>query len=141
MKPRRSRWISVPDLTDQILKRSNKFATRISTRSRRLQLQAVRRLVAKAEERDEERFTKRVGREIYVRLDAVEALMPVEYETLTRLEVGLDAVAHVTRENRLKLNGQNMVLKEHGQRIGKLEEKQKLTAKFIADIQALDSTG
>lgn len=139
--PKRTRWLSIPDLVTQILKRTNKFAESIRPKSRKVQVQAVRRLVKRAERRDEERFTKRIGREIYVKAESVEALLPDNYETVTRLEAKVEDHAHHIRQIRDHQTGHGTRLREHDRRICKVEKKQELFAKFQAELIALDGTG
>jgi hypothetical protein len=135
----RAQWLSIPDLTDQILKRTNRFARRITGRSRRCQLQAVRRLVALAEKRDEQRFTKRLGKEIFVKAEAVEALLPDDHETLTKVESTVQTHAKEIKRISVLQSGHGYRLREHAKRIETLEKKQALLAKFQADLAELDS--
>ncbi len=137
----RAQWLSIPDLTDQILKRTNRFARRIAGKSRRCQLQAVRRLVVRAERRDEERFTKRLGKEIFVRAEAVEALLPDDHETLSRVEGKVLEHAREIRRISSAQNGQGARLRDHAKRLEIVEKKQQLFAKFQEDLAALERTG
>lgn len=137
--PKRTRWLSIPDVVDQVLKRSNGFADRIRSRSRKTQVQAVRRLVVRAEQRDEERFTKRIGHEIYVKAESLEALLPDEHETVTRLEGKVEDHAHVIRQIREHQIGHGTKLRDHDKRLVKVEKKQELFAKFQAELVAIDS--
>jgi hypothetical protein len=137
----RAQWLSIPDVTDQILQRSNRFARRIAGKGRRAQLQAVRRLVVRAERRDEERFTKRLGKEIYVRAEAVESLLPDDHETLTRVEQHVQDHAKVIKRISVLQSGHGNRLRDHAKRLDILEKKQALLTRFQADLAALESTG
>lgn len=134
-KPRRSKWLSIPEVLEQVLQRSNGFAKRIALRKRAAQLKAVRRLVARAERRDETRLTKRHGREILVKVDALDLLAPADQATITRLEIDLTEVAKSTKQLRIQQNGQAVTLRDHAKRLGKVEERTKL----LAQLAALDS--
>lgn len=137
----RAVWLSIPDVTDQILKRTNRFARRIAAKSRRCQLQAVRRLVVRVERRDEQSFTKRLGKEIFVRAEAVEALLPDDHETLTKVEEHVQKHAKEIKRISVLQSGQGHRLRDHGKRIERLEKKQELLAKFQADLAELDTAG
>lgn len=130
----RVRWASIPDITDLVLGRTNKLAERLKSKSRRAQLQAVRRLVKRAERRDEVRITKRLSGDIFVRLDAVESLLPADAATVTRLEV---AVTQVVAENRriwTRLGAQSAKLREHDQKIGIVTEKQDILQTCVTQL-------
>ncbi len=137
MRARRSRWLSIPDVLEQILQRSNRFAKRIASRPRASQLKAVRRLVLRAEQRDDVRLTKRLGREILVRVDALDALAPADQETVTRLSLDLVEVVRSTKQLRIQQNGQALSIREVQKRLTKVEQKTKL----LVQLAALDSAG
>lgn len=137
MRVRRTRWLTIPDVLEQILQRSNRFARRIAPRSRASQLKAVRRLVLRAEQRDDVRLTKRMGREILVRVDALDALAPADQETVTRLSLDLLEVARSTKQLRIQQNGQAITLRQVEKRLNKVEKKTAL----LVQIAELDSAG
>lgn len=137
MRSRRTRWLSIPDVLEQILQRSNRFARRIAQRPRASQLKAVRRLVLRAEQRDDVRLTKRQGREILVRVDALDSLAPADQETVTRLSLEVLEVVRSTKQLRIQQNGQAITLREVVKRVGKVEQKTAL----LAQIAALDTAG
>lgn len=137
MRPRRTRWLSISDVLEQILQRSNRFARRIASRPRASQLKAVRRLVLRAEQRDDVRLTKRLGREILVRVDALDSLAPADHETVTRLSLDLVEVARSTKQLRIQQNGQALTLRDVQKRLTKVEQK----AGLLAQIAALDTAG
>lgn len=139
MKPRRDRWVSIPDVAEQVLKRTNKIAERLKDKPRRAQLQAVRRLVLRAERRDEVRLTKRVSGDIYVKFDAIESLLPTDAETVTRLEVAAVEQAQQTRHIRRQLGDTNSRVRDHEKRIKTLEEEQELTSEYLVKLQAIRS--
>jgi hypothetical protein len=132
MRARRSRWLSIPDVLEQILQRSNRFARRIAQRPRASQLKAVRRLVLRAEQRDDVRLTKRLGREILVRVDALDALAPADQETVTRLSLDVLEVVRSTKQLRVQQNGQAVELREVKKRLGKVEKRAALLAELAA---------
>ncbi len=134
-RARRSRWLTIPEVLEQILQRSNRFAQRIAQRPRPYQLKAVRRLVLRAEQRDDTRLTKRLGRDVLVKVDALDMLAPADAETVTRLSLELTEVARSTKQLRTQQNGQAVTLREHARRLGKLEQK----ADLLAQIAALDT--
>lgn len=136
-RPRRSRWLSIPDVLEQILQRSNRFARRIAQRPRASQLKAVRRLVLRAEQRDDVRLTKRLGREILVRVDALDSLAPADQETVSRLSLEVTEVVRSTKQLRIQQNGQAITLRAVEKRLGKVEQKTKL----LAQIAELDNAG
>lgn len=137
--PRRSRWLSISDVTDIVLQRSNKVAEKLLKLPRRYQVQHVRRLVIRAERRDEQRITKRVSGDIYVRFDALESLLPVDVATVTRLEVDVVKVATETRKIWRHVGGHGVQLREHTKRIAKVEKKQEILARMQAELQAVDA--
>lgn len=138
MKPR-IRWVSIPEVTDIVLARSNKVAHRLRSRPRRSQLQAVRRLVVRAEQRDDTRITKRVSGDIFVRFDALESLLPADAETVTRLEVDVAEVAGETRKIWKHVGAHGHKLREHARKIQNLEEEQELTTEYLERMQAVRS--
>ncbi len=138
MKPRPSRWLSIPDVTDIVLQRSNKVADRLKKLPRRYQVQHVRRLVARAERRDDQRITKRVSGDIYVRLDAVESLLPVDVATVTRLEVDVVMVAKENRKIWKHVGGHGAQLRDHAKRLCKVEQKAAILARAQAELAAVD---
>ena len=140
MRPRRSRWLSIPDVTDIVLQRSNKVAERLKKLPRRYQVQYVRRMVKRAERRDEARLTKRVSGDIYVRFDAVETLLPVDVASLTSLEVGQAHHASQIRKLWRTTGGQGATLRDHAKRLSKVEKKAAILAKAQADLAAVDLT-
>lgn len=138
-RARRSRWLSIADVTDVILQRSNRAAARLQKLTRRHQIQHVRRLVLRAERRDDQRITKRVSGDIYVRFDALEALLPLDVASVTRLEVDVVKVASETKKIWRHVGGHGAQLRDHSKRIGKVEKKQELFARFQAELQAIDA--
>lgn len=137
-RPKRCRWYSIPDVLEQILKRTNKFARRIAGKPRRQQLQAVRRLVMRAERRDESRLTKRLGREIYVKAEAIEELLPDEHTSLGRLESQLVEVASFTKRISVLVSGQGNRLRQHEKRLATVEQKQEIAARIVTDLARLN---
>jgi hypothetical protein len=133
------RWLSIPDVTDLVLGRTNKVAERLKNRSRKRQLEAVRRLVTRAEQRDDVRITKRLSGDIYVRFDAIESLLPADAATVTRLEVSVIQAADETRKIWRHVGAHGTRLRDHDKRIQTLEEEQALTSKYLADLSEIRS--
>ena len=138
MKPRPHRWLSIPDVTDLVLARSNRVAERLKKLPRRYQVQHVRRLVLRAERRDEVKLTKRHGGDIYVRFDALENLLPVDSATITKLEVDVVRVAADNRQIWRHVGGHGTQLRDHAKRLTKVEKKTELIAKLQAELAAID---
>lgn len=138
MKPR-PRWLSIPDVTDLVLARSNKIAERLRKLPRRYQVQHVRRLVLRAERRDESKMTKRHGGDIFVRLDALESLLPVDAATITTLEVDVVKVADETRKIWRHVGGHGAQLRDHAKRLTKVEKKTAILARAQAELAAVDT--
>lgn len=140
MRPRRDRWLSIADVTDIVLQRSNKVAEQIRKLPRRYQVQHVRRLVLRAERRDEEQITKRISGDIYVRLAAVELLLPVDVATITNLELGQRNQATETRKLWRHVGSHGSALREHEKRLRKVEKKQVILARAQAELVAVDAS-
>ncbi len=121
MKPRRHRWLSIAEVATKLAEIFPKLATKPQKR----RLEAVRRMVRRAERRDAARFTKRSGRDLFVSVDALSSLLPVDASMIDRLEV---AVARLHQEHRLlakRVNG-------HGSEIRKLNTWAKESQEFQA---------
>ncbi len=137
--PRRTRWLSIPALAELMAKRTSAVAEELKTKSRKRQLETIRRMVDQVERRDETRLTKRIGRAVYVRFDALESLLPVDVETVTRLEVAVvDVVAETKHIVRIQKDHYSR-LREHGRRIRSLEEEQEVTTAYLAKLQEIRS--
>lgn len=139
MKPRPTRWLSIPAVAAIVIKRTNGLAEKIKNKSRKRQLEAIRRLVEQAERRDETKLTKRLGRAVYVRFDALESLLPVDVETVTRLEVAMVDVRTETKQIVRIQKDHYSRLREHGRRIKTLEEEQAVTSDYLAKLQEIRS--
>jgi hypothetical protein len=141
VRHRRARWLSIPDVADVMLQRTNRIAERLKRKSRKRQLETVRRMVVRAELRDEVRITKRIGRALYVRFDALESMLPADVETVTRLEVAVIDAAKKTKQIQRHVNGHGSVLRDHSKRIRTLEEEQEVTSDYLAKLQEIRSRG
>lgn len=129
-KPRRDRWLSLAELAT-LLERLHPRLTALNHRERR---RWVRRVVQRAERRDAERYTKRVGRELFVSRNALETLMPWSPDTLSGLERNVAELAQNHRGLKRQVNG-------HGSRLRNLEEWRRLAAEFVARTQSLIGPG
>ena len=125
--PRRDRWISMGELADLIEIRNEKLVSM----TRRERVRHARRLVRRAERRDTERYTKRIGRGLYVSVRAVETLMAWDPEALSEIERQQGELAQEHRDIKRQVNG-------HGARIRNLEKWRELTTQYLADVSALD---
>jgi hypothetical protein len=139
LKPRATRWLSISDVTDIVLQRSNKVADRLRKLDRRYQVQHVRRLVLRAERRDEEQITKRVSGDIFVRFTAVESLLPIDAATITSLEIGQVKQATETRKLWRHVGSHGATLREHEKRMRKVERKQEILARAQAELMAVEA--
>lgn len=108
------------------------FAAKLEGRPRKRQLEMVRRLVRRAERRDAWRFTKRVDGELFVSIAALDALRPVDVETLTAVERSVEALNDKNRGLQRQVNGQGSKLRELEARVANVEEIQG----HLADAQA-----
>ena len=119
MKPRRHRWLSIAEVAAKLLELYPKLATKPQKR----RLETVRRMVRRAERRDAARFTKRAGRELYVSVDALSSLLPVDASMIDRLEVAVARLHGEHRQLAARVNG-------HGSKIRKLETVAKESQEF-----------
>lgn len=139
MRPRRSRWLSVGDVLPRLIDAYPKFAKKIEGKSRDYQLRAVHRLVRKAEKLHECRVSKRVGRALYVSVDALESLVPERVDVLTTVEKNLADLHESHRDLVKRVNGHGSELRRHGQQLNNLTEKQRETTRYLAKMSALDA--
>lgn len=128
MKPRRARWVSIPEILDGLPKNYPALATRLAGRPRKRQLEAIRRLVFRAERRDSERYTKRVDGDIFVKVESVESLLPVDVAKLGEVVENLENLHQSHRGLQRQVNGQGSKLRDHEKRIVNVEEIQRLLA-------------
>jgi hypothetical protein len=126
-KLRPDRWLTLSEVALHLEERRPKLKRLIEKRRREYVLRVVRRL----EKREGERCTKRVGREWFISRNAIEKLKPWDLRTQSDLEHDVADLAQKHRQLHRQVNG-------HGARLRIIEEKEKLTAKFIADFAALD---
>lgn len=128
--PRRDRWLSLLEVAALL----DSLEPRLSKLSKRERRRWVRRIAQRAERRDSERYTKRVGRELYVSRNAVETLMPWSPEQLSELERNQARLVQNHKALQRQVNG-------HGARIKNLEEWRRLATAFVASTQALIGPG
>lgn len=131
MRPRKTRWISIPEILDGLSKNYPQLAARLANKPRRRQLEAVRRLVFRAERRDSERYTKRVDGDIFVRVESVESLLPVDVTRVGEIERDVEGLHESHRDLTRKVNGHGSKLRDHEKRIVNTEEIQR----NLADAQ------
>lgn len=133
MKPRRHRWLSVAEVAAKLVDLFPKLAAKPQKR----RLETVRRMVRRAERRDAARFTKRAGRELYVSVDALSSLLPVDASMIDRLEVAVARLHGEQRQIAARLNGHGSKIRKLEQRADKSEEVQRATQDAIAAVNRL----
>ena len=136
MRPRRQRWISIPEVLESLGKKYPAFVAKLEGKPRKRQLEVVRRLVRRAERRDACRFTKRVDGDIFVNVDTLEALLPVDVEKVAVVEQDVANLHERHRGLERRVNGHGSKLRDHDRRLALLEQEQQLTAKYLADMAA-----
>lgn len=134
MSPRRDRWLSFSEIGELMVKHRPVLAN-LSKADRR---QYVRRVVKRAERRDEVRYTKRVGRALFVSRNALEHLLPYNGETISELERGQAAIRQNQALQERQLNGHGSRLREHSKRLSVLEEKQAALLAYLTTIDRIE---
>lgn len=129
MRPRlrQDRWYTLAELAT-VLEEKHAKLVGMSRPSRR---KHVWRLVRMLERRDGERYSKRVGRALYVSRRLLESLLPLDERVVTAIENSVAEVAQNQRAMRRQLNA-------HGARISNLEKRQKLADHYLNGIATLD---
>ena len=141
-RPRRSRYISIPEVLEQLPKRYPKLWAELEPLSRKRQLERVRRLVQRAQRRDGWRFTKRVGRELYIKVDALAALDPPAADVAAAVVSGLEDLHQRHRGLQRKVNWHSAKLRDHDQRLDNQEDKQRALTELgaaLAKVVRLES--
>ena len=132
---KRKRLLSLIEVAELMAKDTPRIAAMTRKRKREYVLRQVRR----AERLGGGRISERVGREWYVNELDVDALRKWEPESFTEIERAIaDLNAGQTAQQR-QINGHGSKLRDHSGRIALLEEKERLTTKFLSDIQALET--
>jgi hypothetical protein len=137
VRPRRQRWISIPEVLESLAKNYPAFVAKLEGKPRKRQLEVVRRLVRRAERRDACRFTKRVDGDIFVNVDTLESLLPVDVEKVAAVERDVENLHERHRGLERRVNGHGSKLRDHDKRLALLEAEQQLTSKYLADLQAI----
>lgn len=133
MRPRRQRWLSVAEVASRL----ETLLPKLASKPRKRRLEAVRRLVRRAEQRDSTRFTKRAGRELYVSVDALSSLLPVDVARLDSIDASLADLHSRHRQLAKVVNGQGARVHKLETRMDKAEELQAATTDAIAAVQRL----
>lgn len=123
----RERLISTAEVADKLAQ----VRTELAGKSGHTRRQYVLRLIRRLEQRDGERYTKRVGSRVYVSQFALETLLGSDTASYSRLGSGLADLRQKHDQLQRQVNG-------HGSRIRLLEKKQALTDRYIADMAALE---
>jgi hypothetical protein len=140
MRPHRQRWLSIPEVLSSMASRYPAFYEKLAPMNRKAQLQAVRRLVQRAERRDAWRFTKRVSGDIYVNVDALEALLPVDVETVAIVAKNLADLHQSHRDLRRRVSGHGSKIRQLNTDVEKVKEKQRLLDQYIQGCAAIDAS-
>lgn len=128
----------MPEVLKRLLVAYPDFAERLAGKPHRSQVQATRRLVRRVERRDECLITKRHGGVLYLKLDALESLVPEGADVLTAVEKNLSDLHRSHRELVRRVNGHGSVLRVHGQDLKKLAQKQRETQLYLAKLNTID---
>jgi hypothetical protein len=121
----------------EVAARLEPLLPKLASKPRKRRLEAVRRLVRRAEQRDSTRFTKRAGRELYVSVDALSSLLPVDVARLDSIDSSLADLHQRHRQLASRVNGHGSKIRDLEGRIGKAEELQAATTDAIAAVQRL----
>ena len=128
----------MPEVLGRLLASYPAFAKRLADKPYRTQVQATRRLVRRVERRDECVITKRSGRDLFLKLDALESLVPEGADVLTTVERNLSDLHRSHRELSRRVNGHGSLLRSHSQQIKKLESKQLETQLYLVKLNDID---
>lgn len=123
--PRRDRWLSLVEVA-AIMK--------LAHPKRDERRRYVRRAIRRAEQRDGCRYTKRVGKALYVSVQALETLLPYDAETFTQLGRSVAQIAQVQRSHGRQLNDHGAKHRAVAKSIKTLEEHQALTDQALEGI-------
>lgn len=124
-QPRRDRWLSLIDVA-AIMK--------LAHPKRDERRRYVRRAIRRAEQRDGCRYTKRVGKSLYVSVQALETLLPYDAETFTQLGQSVAQIAQVQRLHTRQLNDHGSKHRAVAKSIKSLEEHRALVDNALEGI-------
>lgn len=133
MKPRRSRWLSIAEVVVRLIERD----PRLAARPRKRQLECARRLVRRVERRDSTRLTRRAGRELFVNVDALSSLLPIDVARLHGIDASLADLHQRHRQLERRVNGHGSKIRELEGEVVKGKEVQSATTDAIAAFQRL----
>lgn len=134
MRPRRDRWLSFTEIGELMVKHRPTLAN-LSKADRR---QYVRRVVQRAERRDEVRYTKRVGKALFVSRNALEHLLPYNAEAISELERGQADLRQKQDLQERQLNGHGSRLRDHSKRLGILEAKHAALLEYMVKVDSIE---
>ncbi len=134
-RPRRQRWLSIGEVAERLAQ----LYPKLGDKTRKRRLEAVRRLVRRAERRDSTRFTKRAGRDLYVSVDALSSLLPVDVARLDSIDASLADLHQRHRQLAARVNGHGSKLRDLETRMAKAEELQAATTDAVAAVQRLQA--
>jgi hypothetical protein len=127
MTPRKDRWLSLLEVAN-LLARAIPRLSEMTVKRRR---EYILRLVRRVERRDDERISKRVGREVFVSRNAVDALQKWEPEALSELQRSVAHLHEKSKEHTRRIN-------DHGSKLRELAEKQRLADQYIAGMARIE---
>lgn len=126
-RPRRQRWLSIPEVVAKLVERYPDLASK----SRKRQLEAARRLVRRVERRDSTKLVRRVGRGLYVSVEGMSSLLPVDVARLDQLDQSMADLHQRHRQIAKEVSRQNAKIVGHDQRLEKVELIQSATEKIL----------
>jgi hypothetical protein len=128
------RWLSLLELADVVAK-SNPRVDRMTRKRKR---EHVLRKVRRVEELNGERISKKVRGEWFVSSRAADELQKWDPDSLHELGRSVADLHRKRDEDRKRLNGHGAKLREHDQRLGIVEEKQKIAEVYLNAMAAID---
>lgn len=127
-------WLSLLEMADVLAKQM----PRVAALSRKRRRETVLRLVRRVERIEGNRISKRVGREWFVNVTAVDALRKWDPDSLHELARSVRDLHQKSDDDRRKINAHGSKLREHDTRLGILEEKQKIAEVYLNAMAAID---
>jgi hypothetical protein len=126
MSPRRDRWVRLYEL-GQLLQKKDKRLEKLGRRALR---QHAHRVVLEFEDMHGERITKKWRSRLYVSVGALDALLPLDEQVISRVERN-------QAEANQKIKALERQTNAHGSRIRTLERWRELTTEYVANISKL----
>jgi hypothetical protein len=121
MRPRRQRWISMPDVLGALPEYHPAFWVKIANKDRKRQLEAVRRLVGSVERRDSVSYTKRAGGDIFVKRSCLALL--VSSKEIGQRDPGVEFLEAELKRLRATVKAQGSIIRSQALRLAEIERK------------------